>query len=103
MKVTINNKEIELKLKFRSYIIYEAITKTIFNPQTITDLMIYFYSVIVSCDGDSTLTLDDFMDWLDDNNEKFSEFTDWLSKSEAFNSQFKSEKKDSDSKKKIQK
>ena len=103
MKVTIKDKEIELKLKFRSYIIYEAITKTMFSPQTITDIIIYFYSVLISCDPDLNLTLDEFMDWLDNNNNVFSQFTEWLSDTESFRSQFNKSEDESDSKKKIQK
>ena len=44
MKVTIKNKEIELRYSFRSMMIYEKITGTSFNPKGVTEIMIYFYS-----------------------------------------------------------
>ena len=43
------------------------------------------------------------MDWLDNNNNVFSQFTEWLSDTESFRSQFNKSEDESDSKKKIQK
>ena len=48
MKVTIKEKEITLKQSFRALIAYEQITNETFNPSTITDMILYFYCVIIS-------------------------------------------------------
>ena len=48
MKITINDKEIELKNKLRAILIYEQITDKTFNPTTLTDMMLYFYCVVLA-------------------------------------------------------
>lgn len=103
MKVTIKDKEIELKLKFRSYMIYESITKSVFNPRTITDIIIFFYSVVTACNSDLEMTLDDFTDWLDDNDKCFNEFNEWITHTNNINDQYKESEDSSDTKKKTRK
>lgn len=98
MKVTINGKDIELVRKFRSYVIYEAITAKMFKPESLTDIMMYFYSVVLASDPSLELTLADFMDWLDGNDEKFTEFSMWLSKGDELAGQYHN-KDDEESKK----
>lgn len=88
MKVNINNKEIELKNKLRSILIYEQIAGKTFNPVTLTDMMLYMYCVILANDSTIELTFMDFMDMLDENPNLFSEFNEWLVKVNKVNSQF---------------
>ena len=60
MKVTIKEKEITLKSSFRALIAYEQITNHTFNPSTITDMILYFYCVIISSkEFDEPMTFDD--------------------------------------------
>lgn len=98
MKVKIKDLEITLKNSFRSLIIYEAMTKKTFNPETITDVIVYFYSVISASANPEQVDWDDYMDWLDDNPMAINEFQTWLTSSMQFNSQF-----GSDTKKKVKK
>ena len=59
MKIQIKNTEVELKNKMRSLLIYEQITNKPFNPTTVTDMILYFYSTILACKPDIDLTFDE--------------------------------------------
>lgn len=81
MKVNIKDQEITLKYSFRSLIIFEEITgKTLTVPESLKDILILFYSVILASAKGSLQdwTWDNFMDWLDENPEITVEFTNWL-------------------------
>ena len=78
MKVTINEREITLKKTYRSYIIYEAITNKSFAPSTLTDILIYFYAVVTASAKDLEITLDEFLEWLDEHENAVNEFYAWL-------------------------
>jgi len=78
MKITINGNELELKNKFRSYIIYETITSKMFNPQTVSDMITYMFAVILANYPDIELKFDDFLDWLDSNPDQFAKFNQWV-------------------------
>lgn len=78
MKITINNKEIELKYSFRAMMIFEKITGASFNPKGITEIMIYFYSTILASDKNIALTFEEFMEWIDEEPQALNEFSQWL-------------------------
>jgi len=78
MKITIKDKEIELKNSLRSMIMYENITEKTFNPENITDIIIYMFCVVLSSSNDYSLTLDEFIDYVDNNPDIFNEFGKWL-------------------------
>jgi len=81
MKINIKDQEVELKYSFRALIIFEEITsKTLTVPESLKDILILFYSVILASAKGSLQdwTWDNFMDWLDDNPEITIEFTQWL-------------------------
>ena len=101
MKVTIKEKEITLKSSFRALIAYEQITNHAFNPSTITDMILYFYCVIISSkEFDEPMTFEAFMDYLDEHQELLTDFTTWLTESSKQNQIFegKEEKKTEDKK-----
>ena len=79
MQINILGKDIELKYSFKALMIFENIKGESFNPQTISDIIIFFYSVILGSDRNLSLEFDDFISWLDDNPEKMTEFSSWLS------------------------
>lgn len=85
MKVVIKDKEINLKYSFRALMIYENITKKSFNPQGISDVVIFFYSIVVASSKDTSLTFDDFLDWMDENTTAINDFSLWLT--DVFTSQ----------------
>lgn len=78
MNIIINDKEITLKYTMRSMMIYEKITNESFNPKGITQILIYFYSTILASNRDTTLTFEEFMDWIDENPDAMPKFNEWL-------------------------
>lgn len=81
MKINIKGKEIELKNTFRSMIIYEKVAGKTFNPEGITEILLYFYSVIMASDKDCQLEFDDLLDMVDENPKLITDFSEWLNKS----------------------
>ena len=67
MEIVIKNKTIDLKYSFRALMIYENITQKNFNPKGLSDVVVFFYSIVVATSKDTTLSFDDFLDWLDAN------------------------------------
>lgn len=78
MKITIKDKDIELVNTMRSMIMYENITEKTFSPETVTDIIIYMYCVVLASSKDYSLTLDDFIEYIDENPEIFEQFGTWL-------------------------
>lgn len=85
MTITIREKEITLKYGFRALMIYENITQKSFQPQGLSDVVTFFYSVLVASAKGENITFDEFLDWLDDNPTSLSQFSDWLT--EVYNHQ----------------
>ena len=85
MEIVIKNKTVSLKYSFRALMIYENITQKNFNPKGISDVVVFFYSVVVASTKDTTLSFDDFIDWLDDNATAINDFSVWLTS--VFNAQ----------------
>lgn len=83
----IQGKEIQLKNKLRSILLYEQIADKTFSPTTITDMMLYFYCVVISC-NDLNLTFAEFLDILDEDPTLFTEFNKWLVSINDINSQY---------------
>ena len=78
MEITIKGNTVSLKYSFRALMIYENITQKSFNPQGLTDVVTFFFSVVVASAKDTTLSFDDFIEWLDDNPESLNQFSQWL-------------------------
>lgn len=100
MKINIKDKEIELKKTFRSYVIYESITDKVFAPKTMSDVITYFYCVVLASDRNLELTFDEFIDWLDENDNALNDFEQWLTKINEVDSQFNAKKKEKKTKEK---
>lgn len=80
MKINIKEKDIELKFTLRSMMMYENITGKTFAPEGISDILTFMYCIVVACSKDYSITFDEFIDWLDGDQEKLTEFSSWLSK-----------------------
>lgn len=89
MEIIIKNQTVKLKNSMRAIMCYEQITGKPFSPVTMTDLMVYFYSTIIASNLEMELAFDEFVEWLDDNNEKFAEFTSWLTNQNKINEPLK--------------
>lgn len=78
MTITINEKEITLKNTLRCLLMYENIAEKSFKPETLNDIVTFFYCVVISSCKDYSITFEDFMDWLDDNIAELTNFTLWM-------------------------
>lgn len=80
MDITINEKTVTLKKTFRSVIAYEQAMGKSFNPQTLTETIMYFYCTVIASDQSLEITFDEFLAYLDENPTAIKDFTDWLIK-----------------------
>lgn len=87
MKINIKNTDIELKFSFRALMIYENITQESFSPDNLTNIIFFFYSVILGSIKNKNIDYDEFMDWLDENPNAITEFTNWLTEVNDLNAQ----------------
>lgn len=78
MNLVIKNQEVELKSKMRALVIFEQISNKPFNPVSVTDMLLYMYSVILACKPDIDLQFDEFMDIMDEEPELYNKFTEWM-------------------------
>ena len=78
MTITINDKEIQLKYSFRAMMIYENIAQKSFEPKGITEFILLFYSMIMASDKDFEMSLEEFIDWLDEQPKVLEEYIKWL-------------------------
>lgn len=85
MEITIKSNTVKLKYSFRALMIYENIAQKSFNPKGISDVVIFFYSVVVATTKDNTISFDDFLDWLDEHPTAINDFSLWLA--DVFNTQ----------------
>lgn len=79
MKITINEKEIELKYSFRALMMYENINGNTYNGGGLTEAITLFYCIVVTSSKDYSLDYDYFIDWLDENQDTLKEFFTWIS------------------------
>ena len=78
MTVNINNKDVELKYGNRAMLMYENIMGQTPEVSNLTQVMTFFYCIVVSSAKDYSITFDDFMDWVDDKMDIMQEFAEWL-------------------------
>ena len=102
MEIIIKDKKIELRYTVRSMFIYEKLANKVFQPSTLTELYLFFYSVILANDPDVDLTFNEFIKICDNDFSLFNQFNEWLNKEFSKQNQFIDEKNnnDDDSKKK---
>ena len=95
MKLNIGEKTVEFnKIGFKALMIYEKVTDESFVPKSLNDIVMLFYSTVFANDSTSSITFDEFVDWLDDNPAALTEFTDMMSNQDKRNAQLeKSDKK----------
>ena len=68
---------------------YENITGGTLTPSSITDVVTFFYCVVIASSMDYELKMEQFIDWLDDNIDIFNEFGEWLQTVVANNNKLK--------------
>ena len=84
MKVQILGRDIELKATFRAYIIFENITGKSFQQlSTLADVLTFFYATILGSAKTTDISFDDFLDFIDENPNIVTEFSEWIAGSNA--------------------
>lgn len=78
MEITIKDKSYELKKTFRSILIYEEIKGELFNPQSVSDILLYFYSTLLASNPSMDITFNDFLQFLDENPDSLNNFVEWI-------------------------
>ena len=78
MEITVKDTTVTLKNTFRSMIMYENIMEKSFVPNGITEILVYFYCVILASKHDIELKYEDFLDWIDENPQAIEEFSTWV-------------------------
>lgn len=58
--------------------IYEQITEKPFNPQTLNDIITFFYCCVLSATPD--VSFEEFIDYLDENPKSIEDFNIYISK-----------------------
>ena len=59
---------------------FEKICNATFTGKGITEVLCYLYATILASDRDNPLTFDEYMDWIDENPDVISQFSEWLQK-----------------------
>lgn len=81
MKIQILDKEVELKSSFRSYIIFENITGRSFQTlSTLSDVLVFMYANVLASLKDTSISFDEFLDYVDGNPDVVTQFSDWMIK-----------------------
>lgn len=95
MKITIKDTEIEIKYTIRALFIYEQLSDKTFNPQTLTELFLFFYALILANKTDIQLTFNELIELCDNDCSLFPLFQNWLNEEFSKQNQFtdKSKKK----------
>lgn len=78
MEIKINEKTYDVKYGFRALLIYENITNESFQPNGLNSMLILFYSCVMAGNKDATIDFESFVDALDEQPEKVSEFGDYI-------------------------
>ncbi len=84
-----NNREVELKYSIRAMMMYENITGNSFNPQNLTDILTFFYCIVVSSMKDYSYSFENFIDELDNEPSKLEELTKWMNSNISNQNTFK--------------
>lgn len=79
MKIKLNDKEIELKYSFRALMAYENVMDKSLEMNTLSDILTFFYCIVITSARDNSIKFDDFMDYVDKHPEAVAEFNSWLS------------------------
>ena len=78
MKINLNDKEIELKYSFRALMAYENVMDKSLEMNTLSDILTFFYCIVITSARDNSIKFEDFMDYVDEHPEAVAEFNSWL-------------------------
>lgn len=99
MKITIQNKEYEVKNTIRAMFIFEKIANKPFKIETLLDWYIFYYSMILANNPDCTLLFDEFINECDNDPSLTMNIQDYLSSQMAVSNQLAKEATEDEKKK----
>lgn len=102
MKITIKDRNINIKTGFRALMIYERIADKSFQPRSLNDIILFFYSSIIASDKELVFSFDEYLDYIDENPTILNDFLEHLTKQygmDKFINQHEEVKGDNDEKK----
>lgn len=82
MKININNEEKDVKITFRGDFIYENVMGKSFEGKLVSEWVVYFWASYMGTnkDDENPMSLDDFMEWSDENRPSLTEFIELYTK-----------------------
>ena len=89
MEITINGKIIELKQTIRSLLMYENIQGHSYQPNSLNDVLLYLYCVVVASSRDYTFSYEDWIDWVDENPAELEKVVKFIQQTEQNQNDFK--------------
>lgn len=78
MEITINDKPYKLKYTLRAMMLFEQITKKIFSIESLSDELVFFYSIILANNPDEPMNFDQFLDAIDNDPDLLIQFQNFL-------------------------
>ena len=104
MKITIKDKEYNLKYSIRALFLYERIAQKPFEANTIEDQFIFFYCLLLSSNPDMDMSFDDFIEAVDSGDLDTNEINQFVKEQQQKQLELQSKKsKKSDTKKPVKK
>lgn len=88
MNITINEKEFKLKYTIRALFIFEQISGKPFEVNTTLDNTLFFYSMLLANNPDTTLEWDEFIEALDNDSTLLLQLNKVLAESQKKNQLF---------------
>jgi len=79
MKITVKDREVELRYSLRIYMVFESMVNRAFNPNLTSDAVMLFLSAILSSDPDCEINLDELIDMIDKDPILLDDFIKWYS------------------------
>lgn len=102
MIININGKEIELRFKFRSEILFEEVQSRSFEGKSISDWILYYYCTVIANTDDGFIEYEKFIEWLDENPDSIYAFIQWYTEFQTGIMAKRSEQLTQEAKKKAQ-
>lgn len=99
MKITIQNKEYQVKNTIRAMFIFEKIANKPFKIETLLDWYIFYYSMIIANNADCTLLFDEFINECDSNPSLIMDIQDYLTQQMNVSNQLAKEATEDEKKK----
>lgn len=99
-KITIANREFNIKYTIRALFIFEQITKKPFKIESLLDNYIFFYSMILANNKDNVLEWDAFIDAIDADPTLFNKMSDIVTAQQRKNELFEGDEEEGEEEKK---